>query len=679
MTSSRIRTIEQIHIDESLEAFVAGLYRIFHCAALQSIPTLERFKYLYFTDELIREKFKQFRMSDETLNLLSSEQNMVSSLGHFQQRLSHFITQSHTLLEYDLLPQLAKHGFVYQKINETILDKNTSLLACLEKINWTIVDCDKLDYSILKKLPDGSINYWIIWKSSPKFSILSLRNNLEQVVVVPALNHSISRHSLIHIDDLLKCYLKKFYRERGVEEIIPFRLTVDGLYEKNVFLAQIADRIALQTTGPQVKTFNCLEIEPLKSIACLQEFLSSMQLPPENCYIEPNLHQAGDFFNALISNHPQCSNHLLYPPLQFKKTFLLASPTGIFSKISATDILFHHPYQPFDEILDFFAAAAMDDWVTEISMTIFRIDTDSALLESLKLAVACGKRVQVLIELRVLGYTENHWVIAQELQAAGIEVFFGEKQWVTHAKMTLVTRETPQGTEYYSHLSTGNYHQENSTTYCDLGLLTSHVGIGKDLKRIFKAVFSEKPVEKLYHVVMSPGFIRKKLLYLIKLCKTAACAHEPASIFIKVKNLSDLELVTALNEAAQCGVVVTLFITNMSLVKPHNSALVGAIKVISYAGRLLEHHRIYCFNMNAQEHMFLGSCNLTKQHIDKRIELIFPIYQRAIQNKIKEEIIENIQCNTNHCWEMDKNGEFQRIENTGQDYQTILIQKYKKN
>ena len=648
-------------LEDSFDAFIANLYRIFHCATVSSIPPLERFKYLYFTDELIHEQFRELHRNDDSV--------LPDLCNHFQDRLSHFISESHFLLKNDLLPQLAEKGFVYQTSQTDLLQKKNQLLDCVEKIDWKMDDFQHIKEEMFKKIKDNHLNYLIIWKSNPKFTIVTIPHNREKVVILPDRNY---HHKLYHLDDLLQVYMQKNYPDRVVQEIVPFRLTIDCLYEKNQFL-KIIERPA---PNALLKTYSCLEIAQFKTPDILHDVLKMTHIPAENCFIEPSLHQAGDFFHALIAQHPKCAHQLLYPPLVFQPTHLLTSPKGCFEKIQANDVLFHHPYQPYDEVLDFFATAATDNNVTSISMTIYRIEKKSPLLNSLKLAASCGKRVRVLIELRVTGYEKYHWKIAQDLRAHGIEVSFGSPEYVTHAKMALITRKTAKGIDLYSHLSTGNYHQKNLKTYCDLSLLTSHPGIGADIDKIFRYIFESEPLKKLDHVWVSPQSIRTELLALIHICVAEAKQYHPTSIFIKTKDFTDLELVNALNEAARCGVNVVVFVRNINFLISEKKWFATNIKVISYVGRLLEHHRVYCFKTRHEEKIFLGSCNMVKKNIDKRIELIFPIYQPAIQQKIKEEVIENIQKNTNHSWAMDQHGEFQFIRNTTKDFQTALIEKY---
>ena len=679
MDGTKLVTSDLLYIEESLNAFVSTLYRIFHCATVKNTPTLERFKYVYFTDELIHEQFKELRMNHELMNVYPQLPDISDLLINFRKSLSQFITKSHFLLEKELLPQLAESGFVYQKISESMLCEHASLMVCMEKICLDLIDFPYLNDNAFKKIKDNSLNYLIVWKGHPNFSILKIPYKMEKVLVLRAHDHRLSHHALFHIDDLVKFYVKKMYNQRIAEEIIPFRLTIDGQYERKIFFNKISQSIDLNANNTEhLQAFNCLETEQAPSKDILVELLRTTKLTLGDCYIEPNLHQAGDFFKALTSKHPQCSNKLMYPPLIFQKTNELVRHADFFAKLQTTDVLFHHPYQPYDEVLDFFQAAATDRYVTHISITIYRIEPASKLLKSLKLAASLGKKVKVLIELRVTGYEKNHWQIAQDLKEHGVEVFFGPKEWVTHAKMALIKRETESGLEYYSHLSTGNYHQQLTKTYCDLSLITSHFGIGKDIEKVFASIFEEQKFETLEHVIVSPLYMRAELIRLIQECGAEAKKNKQSSIFIKVKDFTDIELVHALYAAAKVGVQVLIFVRNKSLLKPGNPRLTCKIRVLSYVGRFLEHHRVYCFKTEASQKILIGSCNMTKKNIDQRIELIFPIYQAAIQTKIKEDIIENIQQNTNHCWEMNPNGDFQLIRNKTQDFQSVLIRKYEK-
>jgi polyphosphate kinase len=76
------------------------------------------------------------------------------------------------------------------------------------------------------------------------------------------------------------------------------------------------------------------------------------------------------------------------------------SGKSIFTAIAAQDYAFYHPYDSFEMIVTLLAEAATDPDVTEIYITLYRIDPDSPIIFSLMKAAANGKSVTALIELK---------------------------------------------------------------------------------------------------------------------------------------------------------------------------------------------------------------------------------------------------------------------------------------
>ena len=68
--------------------------------------------------------------------------------------------------------------------------------------------------------------------------------------------------------------------------------------------------------------------------------------------------------------------------------------------IAAKDYALYHPYDSFDMIVNVLADAAIDPKVTEIYITLYRIDPDSPIISHLMKAAANGKKVTALIELK---------------------------------------------------------------------------------------------------------------------------------------------------------------------------------------------------------------------------------------------------------------------------------------
>jgi polyphosphate kinase len=59
------------------------------------------------------------------------------------------------------------------------------------------------------------------------------------------------------------------------------------------------------------------------------------------------------------------------------------------------------------------------------------------------------------------------------------------------------------------------------------------------------------------------------------------------------------------------------------------------IEVKSIIGRFLEHSRIYIFNNNSDQRIFLSSADWMSRNFDRRIELLFEIYKEKLKEHLK--------------------------------------------
>ena len=349
---------------------------------------------------------------------------------------------------------------------------------------------------------------------------------------------------------------------------------------------------------------------------------------------------------------------------------------NLFNVLDKQDILLHHPFESFDVVVNFVRQAAVDPKVYAIKQTLYRTHYDSVMVQTLVDAARSGKEVTAVIELRARFDEESNLRLANRLHEAGVLVLYGVVGFKTHAKMTLVVRRGNGKLKSYVHLSTGNYHEETTKHYTDLGLLTSNPEIASDVQIIFQQLTGLGKTLKLKKMSHSPFTLDKDLLYLIKQCGQAATDGKNAEIIIKVNGLTDKSIIQALYAASQVGVKITLLIRGICCLRPGVKDVSDNIRVISIVGRFLEHHRIYYFSHGDEEEVYGSSADLMERNLYHRIEIMFPILDEACKKRIKTEILSNYIKDNCDAWELKSNGQYKRLHQCTHSAQKKLIERF---
>jgi polyphosphate kinase len=103
--------------------------------------------------------------------------------------------------------------------------------------------------------------------------------------------------------------------------------------------------------------------------------------------------------------------------------------------------------------------------------------------------------------------------------------------------------------------------------------------------------------------------------------------------------LVDQEIIEALYRASQAGVTVDLIIRGICCLRPGVRGLSEHIRVISIVDRFLEHSRIFYFENGCQPEIFAGSADWMPRNFYRRIEVVFPIEDGTIRERITSELL----------------------------------------
>lgn len=350
-----------------------------------------------------------------------------------------------------------------------------------------------------------------------------------------------------------------------------------------------------------------------------------------------------------------------------------------FEAITNSDILLHHPFQSFAPVVDLLRQAASDSDVLVIKQTLYRTGSDSVLVELLAEAARAGKEVTVIIELMARFDEKNNLATAEKLQNAGAHVVYGLVGKKTHAKMLMIVRREGNKLCRFVHLGTGNYHQGNTRTYTDYGLLTCNKSITQDVHELFMQLTTHGPNPSLEVMHQSPHGIAEMFIKQTQNEIANVKQGKPAKIIAKVNGLSSKRIIDALYRASQAGVKIHLIVRGICTIKPGIKGLSDNIEVRSVVGRFLEHARVFYFENSENDALvFLSSADLMPRNLRNRIEQCTPILEPSLKHRIINDLNKYLQ-DTENTWVLKESGDYVQLSKNDQkrfDVQTKLLEEH---
>jgi polyphosphate kinase len=97
--------------------------------------------------------------------------------------------------------------------------------------------------------------------------------------------------------------------------------------------------------------------------------------------------------------------------------------------------------------------------------------------------------------------------------------------------------------------------------------------------------------------------------------------------------------VDLLYAASQAGVDVDLIVRGICCLRPGIPGISDNIEVVSLVGRFLEHTRAFYFENGGDPQLYLGSADLMPRNLDRRVEVLFPVEDPVIRERIVEDML----------------------------------------
>jgi len=352
-------------------------------------------------------------------------------------------------------------------------------------------------------------------------------------------------------------------------------------------------------------------------------------------------------------------------PFQPARDPALPPHVDFFEVLRRQDVLLHHPYDSFDQIVEWIEAAARDPQVLAIKITLYRTSGDSPIVEALIEATNAGKQVTAIVELRARFDEASNIQWARRLEEAGAHVIYGVVGLKTHCKALLIVRRDADQPRRYVHLGTGNYHSRTARIYTDFSLLTSDLKLTEEVAVVFNTLTGLAGYPGLKKLMVAPFDLHSRLIQLIERERDHALAGKPGRIIAKLNHLVDEEIIEKLYEASSADVTIDLVVRGICCLRPKIPGLSENIRVISIVGRFLEHSRIYHFQNTGEPLVYLSSADWMPRNFFRRIELAFPVENPALRDQIINEVLPSFLHDRVKARELQPDGTYRRLTPEG--------------
>jgi polyphosphate kinase len=517
-------------------------------------------------------------------------------------------------------------------------------------------------------LPNKSLNLAVMLQrpGSDKriFAVVPVPAVLPRFVFLP----TDKGHIFTSLETVIRMHLSELFPGMELDHPTSFRVTRDSEYEIDDdevedLLKTIEEEVRKRRRGVAVR----LEIETGASPEIEQRLMGWLDLEEQDTYRIPRMLDLTGLFqiHALPGYHQLRDPQFVPQPVpEFSRA------NDIWEAIRARDILLHHPYDSFGHVVDFIEAAAADERVLAIKQTLYRTSSESPIVRALERAADNGKQVTALIELKARLDEERNILWARELEKAGVHVVYGFVGLKTHCKVALVVRREEDGIRRYVHLASGNYNPQTARVYTDLGLFTCSPDICEDASALFNYLTGYCELPQWRKIVIAPSRLQTFMVEKIDLETANQKAGKEGRIIAKLNGILEPVIVQALYRASQAGVKIDLICRGICALRPEFPGFSENIRVISIVDRFLEHSRIFYFGNAGDPLVYIGSADWMDRNLSRRVEVVFPIEQADLKQRLIKEILATCLADNVKARELLTDGSFRRV--TANDGQPLV-------
>jgi polyphosphate kinase len=651
--------------------------RVLALAEDASIPLLERLRFLCIVSSNLDEFFEirvaglreQLRLKAPLVGTTIHE--LRTNLAEIGQGAQALVARMYSVLNVQILPALAAAGIpVLRHADRNAAQRAWAAQYFQREIRPLLTPIGLDPAHPFPQVVNKSLNFIVELSGQDAFgrdtsvAIVKAPRIVPRVIKMPP-EVAGAENTFVLLSSIMHAHLHELFAGRKVVSYSQFRVTRDAdLWIDEEEVKNL--RQALQGELPQRQFGLAVRLEvaancPQHLAALLLQQFELQESDLYRCEGPVNLAR----MSALIDDVDL--EGLEYPAFVPGVPARLRDQSDIFAAIRQHDILLHHPFQSFEPIVELIRKAAEDPDVILIKQTVYRTGVNSVLMEALIEAAKRGKEVTVVVELMARFDEEANINWAERLEHAGAQVVYGVFGLKTHAKLALLLRRERDASgnvrlQPYAHLSTGNYHPRTARLYTDFGLLTANPDICADVDEVFLHITSLAKPNKLKRLWLAPFTMHRHLLDAIRRETRIAKEGRPASIVAKMNALLEEAVIKALYAASQAGVKIDLVVRGACALRPGVKGVSDNIRVRSIIGRFLEHSRVWQFNNDGAEDVYLASADWMGRNLFRRIEVAFPVLDPELKARVVAEGLTPYLGDSRDAWELSEDASYTRTK-----------------
>ena len=465
------------------------------------------------------------------------------------------------------------------------------------------------------------------------YGIIPLSGQFEQLLFI---KNPDGTTSFAFADELIAHYAASIFNKSTLQNACLFRvtrnadITVDeGMMDHDIDFRDVMSELLKKRRKLAAVRLQFWPSAPQEIVKFLRD---KLVVPADRCYTQTSPLDPGLLFRLASRVSADSNPAFSYPPA---RPIQAPADYDLYAEAHKHDVLLSYPYQSIRPFIRMLMKAGSDPDVVSIKMTLYRMASDSQIVQALINAAENGKEVTAMVELRARFDEQNNIDWSKQLEEAGCTVFYGFDDYKVHSKLTLITSKVNGKYHYLTQIGTGNYNEKTSELYTDLSFITTRQEIGEEASAVFNNMALQRLTSEADTMLVAPLRFKSVLLEQMDRQIDRARRGLPASMILKNNSINDPQIINKISEASCAGVRVDMIVRGICCIKAGVPGKTENVHIRSIVGRYLEHSRIYCFGEGEDMTIYIASGDFLTRNTERRVEVGVRVDDREIAKKLR--------------------------------------------